>query len=73
MCPRGTNIGASVTCSVCQVPAVTLIAAQPASSSHLRDLHALVEREAALDAVVAVDAPHQRQADVDDRARDLRG
>ena len=34
MCPRGTNIGASVTCSVCHVPAVTLIAAQPASSSH---------------------------------------
>ena len=34
MCPRGTNIGASVTCSVCQVPAETLIAATPASSSH---------------------------------------
>ena len=33
MCPRGTNIGASVTCSVCHVPAETLIAAAPASSS----------------------------------------
>ena len=73
MCPRGTNIGASVTCSVCQVPAVTLIAAQPASSSHCETCTHSSSAKPPSIAVVAVDAPHQRQADVDDRARDLRG
>ena len=69
MCPRGTNIGASVTCSVCQVPALTLIAIAPASSSHRETCTHSSSAKPPGDGVLAVDAPDQRQPPVATIAR----
>ena len=73
MWPRGRNIGASVTCSVCQFPAETLIAHTPASSSQRRDLGRDSSMRSHPSApVLAVDPAHEREvgaAALADRAR----